>query len=348
MSIYWEPKLKRWRFSFNRKIGPRGQRVRYRATKVLPKGWTQRQAEKFDEGETKRIYAEASGVEPARLKLAPAVQLYLDHRCPELANGAKAARDLFHLYDYIKDAYLDELPDVIQRYKKDARQVKGKKRVGKPLAQATLRNRLSYLVAAVRYARRSHGYGKGLPDYSEDADLPIVRNERQVYAKVPELDAFWKALRKLDDGDRQAEAAFTLAFYCGLRWLKELLTRRSEDIVRNRRDVWLDLGVTKSGEPVRKWVHPKARWALKYIPFTHGATYFYTRWRKAAEAIGRPDLRPHDLRHSLASDVVSRGGTPHDIMAALHDRTLKSVERYSHLYPDHTRKVLSGVGKGRR
>jgi len=165
---------------------------------------------------------------------------------------------------------------------------------------------------------------------------------------LPELEKFFKALRKLDDGDREAEAVFTLTFYAGLRWLKELLTRKQEHVEHRGRHVWLELGRTKNGDRVTKWIHPKARWALEYIPFTHGATYFYKRWRKAAAAIGRPDLRPHDLRHSLASEVVSRGGSPHDIMAALHDKTLKSVERYSHLYPEHGQQVLAAIGSGKR
>jgi len=57
-------------------------------------------------------------------------------------------------------------------------------------------------------------------------------------------------------------------------------------------------------------------------------------------------VRAHDLRHSLASDIISRGGTLSDVQAALHHDSLISAKRYAHLYPERVRDVLLGVGRG--
>lgn len=338
MSVYWVKQKGRWRFTFNRKVRAGGVRRRIRATKLLPKAWSQRQAEKYDRDESARLYAEATGVEQPRLKLLPALKLYIDYRCPHLRDGKKAAREIMNVVLDLKleTRYLDEVSDVATEYEK---------KYGATLSAATIRNRLSYLKAAVRFARKKHKYGKGLPDHTEDMDLPVPHNERQVYAKLPELRKLWQKTH-----DLEARACFVLAFYLGLRWRAELLTRASEHILRKGRDVWLEIGRTKNGDPIMKYVHPEARWALDYIPFQYGDRYFYNRWHPAAAAIGRPDLRPHDaFRHSLASEIVSRkGGTLQDVMAALHQRSPQSAKRYSHLYPERQKAILRATGGQKR
>lgn len=336
MSVYWDTSKKRWRFSFNRKVRRGAERRRIRATKLLPKAWSQRQAEKYGRDESARLYAEATGIEQPRLKLLPAVKLYIDHRCPNLRNGKKAAQELLNLVLDMDLAtrYLDEVGDIATEYEK---------KHGARLAPATRRNRLSYLKAAVNYARKKHKYGKGLPNFTEEMDLPVPHNERQVYAKLPELRLLWKRTPEMD-----ARAVFTLTFYLGLRWRAELLTRLPEHIVRNGRDVWLEIGRTKNGDRIMKYVHPEARWALDCIPFERGDGYYYRRWHRGAAAIQRPEMKPHDLRHSLASEIISRkGGTLQDVMAALHQRSTQAAKRYSHLYPERLKAILRATG-GRR
>lgn len=327
MPVYWDADKKSWRFTFNRIVDG----VRYRSTKRLPRGWSRAQAEKFDRQESGRLAAEAAGLEKPRLPLAGAVALYVKHRCPDLRNGRKAAQDLAHLTDEIEGAWLDQVDDVATRYEEEHRSA---------LAPATIRNRLAYLRAAVRYARRVHKYGKGLPDASADMVLPSVENERQVYARLPELNRLWRALK-----EPEARALFKMVFYMGLRWRAELLPRAAVDIHRNGDEAWLKIGVTKNGRPVMKPVHPAVRSSLKFIPFQHGDTWFYDQWRAAVAAIGRPDLRPHDLRHSLASEVLSRpGGTLDDVRAALHHVSVQAADRYAHLYPERMRDIIFGIG----
>src|SRR5437879_639576 len=86
MPVYVDKSKGRWRFTFNRVIA--GKRTR--ATKLLPKGWSRTQAEKYDREETARLYAVAAGLERPEASIGAAVALYLDHRIPNLRNGKKA------------------------------------------------------------------------------------------------------------------------------------------------------------------------------------------------------------------------------------------------------------------
>lgn len=332
MSVYFDKSKGRWRYSFNRVVGG----TRSRATKLLPAGWSQRQAEAYDREKSGSLYARAAGIESERLPLAGAVELYVSKRCPNLKNGRKAIQDLAHLADYIKGAYLDQADTVATLYQND---MEGK------LAPATIRNRLAYLRASVRYARKKHGYGRGQPDHGAGMSMPEVDNERQVYAKVPELNRLWNAFT-----EPEAAALFKLVFYVGLRWRQELLTRKPEHIERNRNDVWLDIGqTTKNGEPVMKFVHPEARKALDFIPFTMSDSWYYDRWHEAIAKIGRPDLKPHDLRHSLASEILSRTtGTLEQVQSALHQKSIASAQRYAHLYPSRMKAILAATGGARK
>lgn len=327
MSVHFDKDKKRWRFRFRRRIN--GER--FQLTKLLPAGWSQRQAEAYDRTESAHLYATATGIEKGRLPLAGAVTLYLDHRCPSLKNGKKVAQDLAHLYDLIEPAYLDQVADIGDEYIK----------LHPELAPATLHNRLAYLRAAVRYARKHHKYGRDLPDYAADLHVPVPNNERQVYARLPELSRLWKAF-----DEPEARALFKMVFYMGLRWRAELLNREAKHMQKNGADTWLQIGLTKNGRPVMKPVHPAVKDCLKFIPFQHADTWFYIQWKAAATKIGRPDLHPHDLRHSLASEVLSRpGGTLDDVRAALHHQSLQASDRYAHLYPERMQAILLGVGE---
>jgi len=100
---------------------------------------------------------------------------------------------------------------------------------------------------------------------------------------------------------------------------------------------------TKNGTPRMVPVHPAIKGCLKFLPFRHGDTWFYDRWTEAVKKAGL-ELRPHDLRHCLASEIVSRGGTLEDVSAALHHRSLSASRRYAHLYPERVKRVLWGIG----
>lgn len=245
---------------------------------------------------------------------------------PKLRNGHKAAQDLAHLVEQIEATMLEDVAKMANKYELD----------NKHLAPATIRNRLAYLKAAVRYAYKKHNYGDR--DYTDKMTMPTVNNERQIYAKTPQLESLWAAFE-----DAEARAVFRLAYYCGVRWRVGMLTRTQDDIERNGKDVWINFGRGKNDTERMKWVHPDAHADLAYIPFKKSNRALYAHFEKAREAIGRPELVAHDLRHSLASNIISKGGTLPDVQGALDHLSVVSSKRYAHLYPERLKKVLENA-----
>src|SRR4051812_49908501 len=112
MPVYFDKGKTRWRFMFNRVI--RSQR--YRATKLLPRGWSRTQAETYDRDETKRLYAIATGVERPEPLISQAVSLYLKHRTPRLRDGRGIAQELAYLAGYIDGRPMSQLADAGREY----------------------------------------------------------------------------------------------------------------------------------------------------------------------------------------------------------------------------------------
>jgi len=334
MSVYWDKTKGRWRFTFNRIISSGPNRRRYRATKLLPKGWSQRQAEKYDQQQGAALYAQNSGVEPGDQTISGAVLLYIKHHLPDLRDKANIERELAHLFPKIKGQPLSAAPDVAHAYADEQRG---------ELAPATIRNRLAYLKAAIRYAWRRHSYGD--QNYSQRIILPTVKNERQRYEKVDTVRKLLAKIRHQED-----RAVFTLAFWCGLRWRASVLPRVPTEVIRNGRDVWLVAGITKNGTPRMKYVPVEARWALAFLPFDdtrHWRTR-YASYEDAVAAMKLEDWTAHDMRHALASAIISGGKTLTDVGAALDHDSVVSSKRYSHLYQQRLKEVMRGVSKPAR
>lgn len=325
MSVYLDKAKGRWRFSFNRVLGAGRRRI----TKLLPKGWSRAQAEKYDRQETSRLYAIATGVEQHEPTIGEAVELYLEHRIPKLRRGKRQAQEMAHLIDYIEGRPMSELADVSRQYAAD----------NPDLAPATVRNRLAYLRAACRYAWRKHKLTAHDP--TGQMEFPQVDNARDV--RLPVADFERKILRKI--ADKEARALFTLTFYTGSRWESEILPRKPEDVHRANGKVLLTVGQTKNGSPRLVPVHPKARWALKYLPFGKPSRTYYDAFRATREAAGLNDLWIHDGRHIVATDVILRGGSLPDVSAALHHKSLLSSARYAHILTQHAERVLFSLGK---
>lgn len=321
MSVYFDKAKGRWRFSFNRKIG--GQRTRY--TKLLPQGWGRTRAEAYDRRETSRLYAEASGLEKPSPKIDHAVALFLEQRIPHMRAGHGIAADLGRLLPYYEGRAFDELPDIAREYARDHTH----------LADASVRNRLTYVRMACRYAWKNHGMGDARP--GDSMTLPVPDNERQLYLDGPALAKLW---RKFDDPE--ARDLFQLAFYTGLRWISELLPRQPADVVRDR-GAWLKVPTTKNKAPRMVPIIEDAAPLLKRLPFTQCRRYYYNAFMRAREAAGCPAIVAHDLRHSLASAIISGQGNLSDVGAALGHKNLNSSRRYAHLYPGHLREVLGKV-----
>ncbi len=152
MPIRFDTRNQRWRFEFDQVIA--GQRQR--ASRLLPKGYTKAEAQKFDLEETKRLHAVAAGVSKPEPLIEDAVLLYLKHHAPALKSFDNIVRELKACYEAYAGKPFSALPAIALSYKP----VDDSK---KPMAAATVRNRLSYLRAACRYAWKHHGLGDSNP-----------------------------------------------------------------------------------------------------------------------------------------------------------------------------------------
>lgn len=58
--------------------------------------------------------------------------------------------------------------------------------------------------------------------------------------------------------------------------------------------------------------------------------HWYKNFRLAREAVGLPDLHPHDLRHAAGTFFAQQGATTREIMARLGHRSRAAADRYQH------------------
>lgn len=321
MPLHYDRRNRRWRYQLRRVIAGRIVRT----SRLLPAAWSRAEAEAFERAETARLWALASGTRREAPAIERAVALYLEHH-QDARNSRKCARELAALLPVYEGKTFDELPAIAAEYIKANRA---------ELAPATMRNRLAYLRAACRWAWKHHGMGD--TDPGARMSMPAVANTRQVYLTPAEVGALARAC-----GPDMA-AIVRLAFYCGLRWVSELLPRTPEDVIRAGETTFLRVGTTKNGTPRMVPVHPAALRDLRRLPFRQHWRTYYTEFEAARVKIGRPDVTMHDLRHSLASAIISAGGTLSDVQGALHHESMQSSARYAHLYPERLREVLFQV-----
>ena len=86
------------------------------------------------------------------------------------------------------------------------------------------------------------------------------------------------------------------------------------------------------------WENP---WHLVFTD-SHGKNFqtitFYRRFKRIAESIGRPDLRPHDLRHSAATIALAAGADLKSVQSLLGHATASfTLSTYAHATEDMKR-----------
>lgn len=74
---------------------------------------------------------------------------------------------------------------------------------------------------------------------------------------------------------------------------------------------------------------------------------FKSAWCEAVEQAELRDFHFHDLRHTFASYSAQHGASLLELADALGHKTLKMVQRYSHLSTDSRRRMVSRVFEGR-
>ena len=312
MSIRWDKRNKCYRFEFDRYVEGR----RHRANRLLPKSWSQAQADAFDRTESARLYSVATGIGAKDPLIETAVKLYLQDKT-HLKSYKGAAEHLAIILPHYRGKPMSELPAI-------ARAI-----AAEPLAPATNRNRIALLKAACRWAWKQHNLTP--IDPTARMQMPVVRNERHVYVNREEM------LRLAIASDRaDVRALIRIAFYTGMR-LGEI-----QRAVLNG-DV-LVVDDTKNGERRVVPVHPRIRVCLRFLPFTEKTITLQRAFQRARERANLSHVRIHDLRHSAASEMINAGIDLYTVGAVLGHKDSRSTQRYAHLAIQTLQRAVNTIG----
>lgn len=315
MPIYRDTKRKRWAFEFDRTINGK----QFRKRKLLPVGWTRTQADEFDRKESSALFALAHGTARPRRTIDEAVARYVAERCPALKHGPNVERELKTLRDWWTERAIEDLPDVCAEYASD--------QLG-ALAPATIKNRISYLRAACRWAWKRHHMAD--TDPGARVVVPTVSNSREVVVSRGELLGLASLCTH-----RGVRATIRCLWYSGLR-LSELRAAQRLPGIFLLRD-------TKNGAPRIVPVHPRIQSAAR-VPVPDRGTLYYW-WNQARYLMSMEHVTLHDLRHSAASEMINAGEDLATVGAVLGHKSPASTQRYSHWATARLATALGRIGR---
>lgn len=201
---------------------------------------------------------------------------------------------------------------------------------GAGLKPATINRRVALLRRVLNLAYRQWGWLN--EPLADKIQLLPGEDERHVYLQPDEAVRLRRAIRH-----REARAWVSILVYSGIR-AGELEGLRPDQV----RDgaIFLDAR-TKTGRPRAVPVLPPGTRYLKMLPLTLRYQGLRRYFEAARKAIGRPELRLHDLRHTLASWLAGAGANTRDLQVWLGHTNPVTTARYAHL--DLTR--LQAVAK---
>jgi integrase len=317
MSIRWDTRNKRWRYEFDRLLEGR----RHRFSRLLPRGWSQTQADAYDRKESAHLYAVAAGIEQRKPLIDEAVALYLRDKTA-LKSYKATAEHLAAIAWAYAGRHLEDLPEVARTVAATAE-----------VAPATVRNRLACLKAAARWAWKAHGLCA--EDPTTRMQLPRVKNERQTYIGRADMLRVCRACNHWP-----TQVAIRVAFYSGLR-LGELYTVQAEGMVLVLRD-------TKNGDSRAIPAHPRITHLLRLLPLTAPKITVQRAWQRARARVGLQHVTFHDLRHSAASEMANAGVDLYTVGKVLGHRDSRSTQRYAHLTAATLGNAVGMIGRKKR
>ncbi|MQU18811.1 tyrosine-type recombinase/integrase [Pseudomonas helleri] len=178
-------------------------------------------------------------------------------------------------------------------------------------------------------------------DFNPTIGVPMyeANNARERYLTAEETQRLKVALVKSDN--TQLQYIVPLLLMTGAR-KRELLEAQWEHFDLERRS-WR-IPMSKSGKARYVPLSTTVLEVLAQLPRWPGCPYLvpnpktrepyvsiFSSWNTARKHAGLPEVRMHDLRHSMASNMVNSGRSIYEVAKVLGHTQLKTSQRYSHL-----------------
>jgi integrase len=164
-------------------------------------------------------------------------------------------------------------------------------------------------------------------------------NSRERYLTADETQRLLAAVEKSKNTQLKYIVPLLLLLGCRKR---ELLDAKWQEFDLDRR-IWT-IPMSKSGKSRHVPLSKAALEIIQKLPRFEGCPYLvpnpdtlkphvqiHRAWNNARIAAGLPDVRMHDLRHSMASNMVNSGRSIYEVAKVLGHSQLKTTQRYAHL-----------------
>lgn len=178
-------------------------------------------------------------------------------------------------------------------------------------------------------------------DVNPVAEIKLVdpNNARERFLTADETKRLHSELEKSDNPQLKNIISLLLLLGCRKR---ELLDSKWQDFDLDRRS-WR-IPMSKSGKARHVPLSHAALSVLSQLPRWESCPYVvpnpktlrpytcvFRSWDTARKAAGLPEVRLHDLRHSMASNLVNNGRSILEVSKILGHSQIKTTQRYAHL-----------------
>lgn len=314
-------------------------RIRRRGVSIARTFERKTDAEAFEAAKLREILEQADLGKKRRYTLAEGVERFLDDEVKGQRSAEKTESNVRALLPLIAGLYLDQIDEAAKRVKASTR--KSRRPGGvfepgdkiKPLTAATINRRLAILRRVSKLAY----------DEWHWIERPIAvrllqeHNKRHEYLTPDEIEVLSAACRE------PVNHWVMVAAYTGIR--RGEMFKLTEKSIKGGN---IFLGLTKNGKPILLPIVPKFKDSLKawLKADKPDPRTMHKYFKQGAKKIGRPGLRPHDLRHTTASLILNAG---HDLamVAEVLNCTIQNAERYAHLSLDNKRNALLNISQGK-